>query len=584
MKNFFKMVFATMLGFILLQVLAFIIMLFIIAGMAASIGKKATPVKANSVLCLELNGTLSERVAEDPFEGLYGENKSNMALNDVLESIKHAKNDDNIKGISIEVNSLIASLASLEEIRNALSDFKKSGKFIYAYGENYTQGQYYLTSVADKVFVHPEGTFDMHGLSMQVMFYKQLLEKLDVDMQIVKVGTYKSAVEPFVLDHMSDANKEQISALLVSEWNHILNQISASRGISVEQINADCDALSLFSNLQYAKEKGYIDSTIYQDEYTSYLKKQLGLDKKEDISYITPKQYASSAITPSNAKNIIGVVYATGNIIDGEGDNGTIGRNIADQIADLAEEDNVKAIVLRINSGGGSALMSENIWREIVRLKKQKPIVVSMSDVAASGGYYIACAADYIVAQPTTITGSIGVFGMIPNVQGLMKKIGVSIDEVSTNKHASLLGINRPMDGEEREVMQQFVNKTYSTFLTRVSDGRNIATTYVDSVGQGRIWSGEDALKLHLVDTLGGIDVAINKAAQLAKISSYRIESYPHMKNVWEEFAESMMNKTMLLSKQRAELGDMYMYFNYLQNSVQMNGVQAIIPFEFSIK
>lgn len=584
MKNFFKMVFATMLGFILLQVLAFIIMLFVIAGMAASLGNKSAVVKDNSVLCLELNGTLCERVAEDPFEGLYGANTSNIALNDVLNSIKNAKNDDKIKGISIEVNNLNASLASVEEIRNALSDFKKSGKFIYAYGENYTQGQYYLASVADKVFVHPEGMFDMHGLSMQVMFFKQLLNKLDIDMQIVKVGTYKSAVEPFVLDHISDANKEQISALLFSEWNHMLNQISASRGISAEQINADCDALSLFSNLNSAKEKGYIDAVMYQDEYTSYLKKQLGMDAKEDIAYITPKQYASASVTPSNAKNIIGVVYATGNIIDGEGDNGTIGRNIADQIEDLAEEDNVKAIVLRINSGGGSALMSENIWREIVRLKKHKPIVVSMSDVAASGGYYIACAADYIVAQPTTITGSIGVFGMIPNVQGLMQKIGVTIDEVSTNKHASILGINRAMDGEERAVMQQYVNKTYNTFLTRVADGRNITTDYVDSVGQGRIWSGTDALKLHLVDTLGGIDVAIAKAAQLAKVKNYRIESYPHMKNVWEEFAESMMNKTMLLSKQRAELGDMYMYFNYLQNSVQMSGVQAIIPFEFSIE
>lgn len=583
MKNFFKMVLATMLGFILLQVLAVVIMIFVVAGVVAGMDGKSVTVENNSVLKLELKGSLSERVADNPFKGMYNYQQNALSLNDILESISHAKDDNKIKGISIEVNNLAASWASVEEIRNALSDFKKSGKFIYAYGENYTQGLYYLASVADKICVHPEGMLDLHGLSMQIMFYKQLLSKLDVDMQVVKVGTYKSAVEPFVLEHMSEANKEQVSVLLNSIWGNIVNQIAQSRKLTVEQINTDCDNLSLFADLNLAKQSGYIDNLMYRDEYSALLKKALKIKKDDDIEYITPGEYVS-AINPSSAKDEIAVIYATGNIIDGEGDNNSIGYNIAEQVADLADDDNVKAVVLRINSGGGSAMMSENIWREIVQLKAKKPIVVSMSDVAASGGYYIACATSYIVAQPNTITGSIGVFGMIPNVEGLMNKIGVSIDEVATNKHASIAGINRAMNDEERAVMQKYVNKTYHTFLTRVADGRNISTTYVDSIGQGRIWSGTDALNLHLVDTLGGIDVAIAKAAELANIDSYRVKNYPHMKDIFEELMDSFTSKTMMFTRERADLGELYTYFNYVQNSVQMQGVQAIIPFEYTIK
>lgn len=583
MKNFFKMVLATMLGFILLQVLAVVIMIFVVAGVVAGMDGKSVTVENNSVLKLELKGSLSERVADNPFKGMYNYQQNALSLNDILESISHAKDDNKIKGISIEVNNLAASWASVEEIRNALSDFKKSGKFIYAYGENYTQGLYYLASVADKICVHPEGMLDLHGLSMQIMFYKQLLSKLDVDMQVVKVGTYKSAVEPFVLEHMSEANKEQVSVLLNSIWGNIVNQIAQSRKLTVEQINTDCDNLSLFADLNLAKQSGYIDNLMYRDEYSALLKKALKIKKDDDIEYITPGEYVS-AINPSSAKDEIAVIYATGNIIDGEGDNNSIGYNIAEQVADLADDDNVKAVVLRINSGGGSAMMSENIWREIVQLKAKKPIVVSMSDVAASGGYYIACATSYIVAQPNTITGSIGVFGMIPNVEGLMNKIGVSIDEVATNKHASIAGINRAMNDEERAVMQKYVNKTYHTFLTRVADGRNISTTYVDSIGQGRIWSGTDALNLHLVDTLGGIDVAIAKAAELANIDSYRVKNYPHMKDIFEELMDSFTSKTMMFTRERADLGELYTYFNYVQNSVQIQGVQAIIPFEYTIK
>ncbi len=583
MKNFLKMVLATMLGFILLQVLAVVIMIFVVAGIAAGVGGEVTTVENNSVLKLELSGSLSERVADNPFKGMYNYQPNVLSLNNILESISHAKNDDKIKGISIEVGNLAASWASVEEIRNALSDFKKSGKFIYTYGENYSQGQYYIASVADKICVHPEGMLDLHGLSMQIMFYKQLLSKLDVDMQVVKVGTYKSAVEPFVLEHMSEANKEQVSVLLNSMWGNIVAHIALSRKLTAEQINADCDNLSLFADLKLAKQSGYIDNLMYKDEYVALLKKALKIKKDDDISYITPGEYAGT-IRPSTAKDEIAVVYATGNIIDGEGDNNSIGYNIAGQIADLADDDNVKAVVLRINSGGGSAMMSENIWREIVQLKAKKPIVVSMSDVAASGGYYIACATDYIVAQPNTITGSIGVFGMIPNVEGLMNKIGVAIDEVATNKHASIAGINRAMNEEERAVMQKYVNKTYSTFLTRVADGRKVSTTYVDSIGQGRIWSGTDALALHLVDTLGGIDVAIAKAARLGKTDSYRIKGYPHMKDVFEELMDTFSSKTMMFTRERADLGELYTYFNYIQNSVQMQGVQAVIPFEYTIK
>lgn len=591
MKNFFKMVLATMLGVILLQVLLLLLFIFVSIGMVASVSTNTpTSIKPNSVLQLKLETPIQERTADNPFKNLNSyQNQVPLSFKDLVDCINKAATDDNIKGISIETQYIGASLATLEELRNVLIAFKKSGKFIYCFADGYSQSAYYVLSVADKICINPQGTLDLHGLSFNTMFLKGLLDKLDIETQIVKVGTYKSAVEPFVLNKMSEANKKQTSDLINSIWNNIVNQISKSRNISTETINDDCNQLSFFANLELAKSKGYVDTLMYKDQYIQFLKDVLQLKENEKINYVQLSEYKNVENKKANlSKNKIGILYANGNIIEGQGDNNSIGYNIAEELRKLQKDSSIKAIVLRVNSGGGSALMSENIWREVVNCKSSKPVVVSMSDMAASGGYYISCASDFIVAEPNTITGSIGVFGMIPNFQKLMtNKIGITFDGVKTNSHSDFLSNRtRPMDEYELAVMQQSVNNVYSTFLQRVSNGRGIPTDFVDSVGQGRIWSGIDALTLNLVDTLGGLDVAIAKAAELANLKDYTTQDYPHIKTFFEDIMESLYiaHLQIIENKKQTELGVFYPYFCQMEEILNRSGIQAVVPYIYVIK
>ncbi len=586
MKGFFKMVFATMLGIILLQVLMFLVFIIFLVGSVASFSKGDGPTKVspNTILELKFNGTINERNANDIFAFNMNSEAETADLQVMLNDIKKAKEDNNIKGISLQIEALSASFSTLEELRNALSDFKKSGKFIYSYSDNYSQGAYYLASVADKVCVNPHGEVSLYGLSTQVMFFKKLLDKMNIDMQIVKVGTYKSAVEPFILDKMSDANREQYTTLLNSVWNTILKQISLSRNIAVETINQDCDHLTILGDVNAALAKGYVDTLVYIDQYEDCLRAAVGQGAKSKLKYVSASQYESVVVNKNSSNKKIAVLYAIGNINDDEGSNTSIGSNMMDELKKLREDKNVKAVVFRINSGGGSALMSEKIWREVVKLKQEKPIVVSMSDVAASGGYYIACAANSIVAESNTITGSIGVFGMIPNIKKFMEdKVGIEVDQVTTNPHAAM-SIFTPLDNEERAAIQRSVNQVYKTFTTRVAEGRGLTTQYVDSIGQGRVWSGTDALRLHLVDTLGGLDVAIAKAAQLANIKSYKVDYFPRTKDAWEQINDMLSDRGFTSMLQQSPLKETYTYMVQIEDILNRKGVQAMMPCRIEIR
>ncbi len=587
MKQFFKMTFATIVGLLLFHVIVFVFFLIFIIG-TFSLTDKNVSVVPNTMLVLNLNGNIIERNVENPFDKYMGENLNSVkdiGLKTIIDNIKKAKDDENIVGISLELDNMIASVASIEEIRAALVDFKESGKFIYSYGDIYSQGAYYLASVSDKVFFNPQGMFLLKGLSSSVVFYKNLLKKMDIEMQVVKVGTYKSAVEPYILESMSEANREQMTRLLNSIWENITTQICTSRSIEKQTFNTACDNLSLLADNAKTVELGFVDSLIYADQYVDFLKEQMNVAKDKDISIISLSKYNHVAAKTQSTKNKIAILYAVGNIVSGEGNSSSIGENIINELIKLRKNKNIKAIVLRINSGGGSALVSENIWREVLKTKAEKPIVVSMGDVAASGGYYIACAADYIVAQPNTITGSIGVFGMFPNVQSFLNnKIGVKVEVVNTNVHSDALEIFRPMDNVEQATMQRNVNQTYDVFLTRVADGRNMTKENVDKIGQGRVWSGIDALELGLVDTLGNLEVAIAKAAELAKIENYSTKDYPVLKDFYTELSESFFENTMLkYIRKNAYLQSIMPYLDAMKTAEQIEGVQTRLPYLITI-
>ncbi len=588
MKNFFKMFLAALLAMIIMPLLmGFIFMIF--AMSIISSGSKAPVIAPESVLQLDFNNVIiEERVADNPFENYmipgFGSDIKTVGLNTIVSAIKHAKEDDNIKGIYLDFSAVESPFASLEEIRNQLLEFKESGKFIYCYSDGLTQKSYYLATVADKIYLHPQGLLDIRGLASEIVFYKNLFDKLDIDMQIVRHGTYKSAVEPFMLDKMSEANKEQIQVYMGSMWNHIVHNIGKSRSITVNEVNAVCDSLLTYRNNSLALSRGLVDSLIFKDQFLSVVRSTLELDSTKDINFVSLNDYKKVISTFKTQKDKIAVIYAQGNIIDGEGGNTSIGSSTAEEIAKARKDKNVKAIVFRVNSGGGSALASESIWREVELAQNEKPVVVSMGDYAASGGYYIACAADYIVAQPTTITGSIGVFGVIPNLGKMFaNKLGITIDRVKTNSHADAISTTRAMTDYERSVMQQYVENTYSVFIQRVADGRNLSKTYVDSIGQGRVWSGVDALKLNLVDTLGGIDVAIQKAAQLAELSDYTLIERPVMKDFFQELTESLMNSKMESKIEKSALGQMHSYFRFMESALELEGIQARMPYFIEI-
>ena len=587
MKDFFKIVFASMIGVILSAFILFIISLIFLGAIISSTSQdKKANISANTVMHISLNYSINERTSKNPLQQLdflgFKTSKS-LGLNDILANIKKAAEDDNIEGIYLDLTGLQAGLATAEEIRNALADFKRSGKFILAYSEVYTQGAYYLASVADKVYLNPEGILEFKGFSSEITFFKGALDKLDIEAQIIKVGTYKSAVEPFILDKMSEPNKIQVNSFLGSMYNNFLTQISISRKIRKDTLMAIANNLSVQNAADAVKYK-LADGLKYKDEVLDDLKSRTGIDRDKEVKSISIEEYSSDKAS-STSSDRIAVIYASGEITGGEGNDETIGsERISRAIRKARADDKVKAIVLRVNSPGGSALASDVIWREVVLSRKVKPFIVSMGDVAASGGYYIACAADSIFAQPNTITGSIGVFGIIPNMKNFFSnKLGITFDGVKTGQFSDLGSITRPITGAERLVIQKEVDRIYGSFIKKVSDGRKKTKGYVDSIGQGRVWSGSQALENGLVDKLGDIDNAIQSAATMAKLKDYKIVSYPAQKDP----LESLFGDTADQVKDyfaRLQLGEQYTYYNQLKSALTLTGVQARLPYTISIK
>lgn len=588
MKEFFKIAFASMVGVILSVFVLFIVSLVFISIIigSASQDKKAN-ISANTVMHISLNYSINERTSKNPLQQLdflgFKGSKS-LGLNDILASIKKASSDDNIDGIYLDLTGLQAGLATAEEIRNALIDFKKSGKFILAYSEVYTQGAYYLASVADKIYLNPEGLLEFKGFSSEITFYKGALDKLDIEAQIIKVGTYKSAVEPFILNKMSEPNRLQVNSFLNSMYGNFLGKISESRKIQKDSLFAIANDLMVQSATDAVKYR-LADGLRYKDEVLDELKSRTGIDKKKDVKSIGIEEYSSDNNNAGSSNNRIAVIYASGEITGGEGNDETIGsERISRAIRKARTDDKIKAVVLRVNSPGGSALASDVIWREVVLTKKVKPFIVSMGDVAASGGYYIACAADSIFAQPNTITGSIGVFGIIPNMKNFFNnKLGVTFDGVKTGKFSDLGSITRPLTSSETLIIQREVNRIYGSFVKKVSDGRKKSPAYVDSIGQGRVWSGTQALQNGLVDRLGDIDNAIHSAAKMAKLDEYKVVSYPAQK----EPLESLFGDTADQLKDyftKLQLGDQYTYYSQLKSALSFTGIQARLPYTITIK
>ena len=589
MKQFFKFMFASMTGTLLIIIILFFIMMGILMSVASFSKKEIVIVPKNTVLHLKFDEPITDRSSNNPLENFnFYSMKSgeSIGLNEILDNIKKAKTDENIKGIYLDLGAISAGVATLEEIRNALIDFKSSKKFIISYSESYSQKAYYIASVSDKIYLNPQGTLDFKGLSGEVMFYKGLLEKLDVNVQIIRHGKFKSAVEPFILDKMSKPNREQTLKYITSIWDHLLNGISESRKISVNELNAIADSFRIQKAEDAVKYK-LADKLMYKDEILAELRSRLGIKENAKISMMSIDKYFNAPDKQrkiSKTKYKIAVIYAIGEIESGNGNDKTIGsERISEAIRCARLDSTVKAVVLRVNSPGGSALASDVIWREVVLTKKVKPIVASMGDVAASGGYYISCAASKIIADPNTITGSIGVFGMVPNLKGLLNnKLGITVDNIKTNNHADFGTVYRPITGKEKEFYQTDVENIYHSFIAHVAEGRGMTVAQVDSIGQGRVWCGIDAKGIGLIDDFGGLDKAIETAAKLAKISDYKLQSLPLQKDAFTKIIENLSgNSEEILMKK--EFGDAYDYFQYIQSIKNMKGVQARLPYMINI-
>lgn len=589
MKDFIKYTFATVTGIVLSVVVFTILSIITITGFLASSDTETT-VSDNSIFVLELNGELQERSDDNPLEELiYGVDSSVYGLDDILSSIKKAKENDKIKGIYLNPSSLSASFASLEEIRNALLDFKKSKKFIVAYADQYTQGMYYLATVADKIIVNPQGSLTWHGLASEPIFYKDLLSKLGIEMQVFKVGSYKSAVEPYTSTSMSEANREQVSAYINSIWGKLLSDVSASRKISVDSLNSYANKIM---ELQPAKEYmkcGLVDTLMYKDGVLSYLKKLTDRDDDEKLKThsLSDMINVNKNVPKDKSGNVIAVYYAYGDIVDGASTTTSNYINSDKVIADLRklkEDDDVKAVVLRVNSPGGSAFASEQIWHEVVSIKEKKPVVVSMGDYAASGGYYISCGASYIIADPMTLTGSIGIFGMFPNMEGLLTdKLGLHFDVVKTNKFSDMGNFSRPFNNDEKEALQNYINNGYNLFIKRCADGRNKSVEEIEKIAQGRVWTGEMAKNIGLVDELGGIDSAIDKAASLAKIKSYTTLKYPSKSN-WITSLLDKSKDSYIDAKLKSSFAEYYNGLKFIQSLKETDRIQTRLPFDLNIR
>ncbi|WP_297329873.1 signal peptide peptidase SppA [uncultured Bacteroides sp.] len=589
MKDFLKFTLATIIGIIVSSAILFFISILVFFSMVSS-SESETQVRKNSIMMLDLNGALAERSQDNPLDFLLSDEYNNYGLDDILSSIKKAKENDEIKGIYIQATSLTTSFASLEEIRAALKDFKESGKFIVAYGDFYTQGLYYLSSVADKVLLNPQGAVEWRGLASAPMFFKDLLTKVGVEMQIFKVGTYKSAVEPFIATEMSPANREQINAYLSSIWGQLTNDISESRKISTDSLNAIADCMLMFYPAEESVKCGLADTLIYKNDVRNYLKTMVGIDKDDRMPVLGLKDMINvkKNIPKDKSGNVIAVYYAYGEINNGAfsstGEEGINSVKVIKDLRKLQEDEDVKAVVLRVNSPGGSAYASEQIWYAINQLKKEKPVIVSMGDYAASGGYYIACNADTIVADPTTLTGSIGIFGMFPNAKGLTDKIGINFDVVKTNEYADFGMITRPMSEGEKGLMQMNVNKGYDTFLTRCSEGRGISKEELDKIAQGRVWTGNKAKELGLVDELGGLDRAVEIAIAKAGVNAYTVMSFPKKKMFFESLMSTNPGNYIKARMLHSKIGEMYQQFSILENFDERDRIQARMPFDLNIQ
>jgi len=591
MKEFFKFVFASMLGFLFTSILIAVVFVLIIAGIVATAGSdKKTEVEPQSILHIAINYTVNERTANNPlaeFSFLGGGDKS-IGLKDILANIKKAKTDDNIKGIFLDESAMEAGQATIEEIRNALIDFKKSGKFIIAYSEVYSQSFYYLASVADKVYINPKGIFEFKGFSSQVTFLKGALDKLGVEVQIIKVGTYKSAVEPYFLTKMSDANRLQVTSYLGSLYDHFLTGISTSRHINKDTLFNYANELRIREPEDALKYK-LVDGLKYKDEILDELRQRTGIDSKADINNVEIGEYTSTETKDEDdnaSKNRIAVVYASGEIAGGDGDDNSIGsESISKALRKVRLDNKVKAVVLRVNSPGGSSLASDVIWREVMLTKKVKPIIVSMGDVAASGGYYISCAADSIIAEPNTITGSIGIFAIIPNMQKLFNdKLGITFDGVKTGKYADLGDMSRPLSPDEKLILQNQVNHGYDDFTKAVAAGRHKTQPYINSIGQGRVWTGAQALKIGLVDRLGNIDDAIKMASKKAKLKNYRLETFPEQKSIFNKFGLGNINAEIKTHVLKSELGENFKYYQQIKGVTQMMRIpQARMAYDVEV-
>ena len=588
MKQFFKFTFASMLGFLLAGILMIFILVGIIASAMTMGNDEEVVVPEKTILMLTLDDPISDRSSDNPFANFNfskPEASKQFGLNDITANLKKAASDPKVKGIYLELTDLPSGQATIEEIRNALIDFKKSGKFIVSYSEVFTQKSYYLASVSDKIYLNPAGGMEFKGMLGQVMFFKGMLEKLDIEAQIIRHGKFKSAIEPFTLDKMSEPNKVQTLAFISGMWNHILDGISESRKIPVGDLTAIANEFKIKSP-QDAVSLKMVDKLMYKDEVLDELKARVDVKDNKDLKFMKLGKYAKAPETEKNSsKDRIAVIYASGNIVSGEGDEGTIGSDdISKAIRKARLDEHVKAVVLRVNSPGGSALASDVIWREMLLTKKAKPVVVSMGDVAASGGYYIACAADKIFAYPNTITGSIGVFGIIPNMKEMFNKnLGITFDEVKTNPYADYIPVTRPMNDGEKKIITNEIETIYTTFITHVSEGRKMSVAQIDSIGQGRVWSGVDAKRIGLVDQFGGLNDAIAEAAKLAKLKEYRTMELPEQKDTFEQIMQAFSgdNTSVFMKK---ELGAAFPYFNYLSQMSHLQGVQALMPYQFDIK
>lgn len=590
MKNFFKQVLATVVGLIAFGAIVTFMGIISIVGMIAS-GDSTPEVSNNSVMVLNLSGVIDEQGQEDFLGTLTGNTMSNLGLDNMLSAIKKAKDNDKIKGIYIEAGILQAGYATMQEIRNALLDFKKKGKWIVAYGDTYTQGTYYIASAADKVYLNPKGMIDWHGLGAQPQFYKDLMAKFGVRYQVVKVGTYKSFTETYTEDKMSDANRTQVSAYINGTWNNICKAVSESRKISTDSLNAYADRLITFEPAENILKYKMVDGLIYADQVKGEIKKMLKIGKDKKIKQIGLSEMAN--IKDKKAKgDEIAVYYAYGSIVQSGAasvlsqEHSIVGPEVCKDLEDLMNNDDVKAVVVRINSGGGDAYASEQLWHQMVELKKKKPVVVSMGDYAASGAYYMSCPANWIVAQPNTLTGSIGIFAAIPDMSGLItQKLGVKFDEVKTNRNSTFGNVMaRPFNDEELDYLQAYVNRGYQLFRQRVADGRRQKTVDIEKVAQGRVWLGSDALKIKLVDELGGLNQAVAKAASLAKLKEYHTKNYPAVPSWTEQLMASAGRNNYLDEQLRLTLGDLYEPFVMLRSMNEREVLQARIPFVLNIK